>query len=228
MQVMFDGNTRSVARGIEANPFILDLRFPTPRSLTGLTGYFGKTNLRVTARLYADNAAQPVEYSADFRYAQAGTELPAGPPAEMGFERGPMHRHAPLPGNRLPRERRNSACPHIRFEAALTMVIEETMSTIPLTALEFNRPVGDIERGWTARSQAGRDPDRRGRSRRHGSAGPVFREGSAQSLGAGGVRHVRLKCGGMVDRPIEAETELRVPVPGAELRVDHHPLSPCP
>jgi hypothetical protein len=89
LQVMFDGETRTVARGIESNPFILDLKFPTPRTLTGLTGHFGKTNLRVTARLYANNTAQPVEYSADFRYAQAGTDIPAGPAAEMGFERGP-------------------------------------------------------------------------------------------------------------------------------------------
>ena len=88
-QVMFDGDTHTVARGIEANPMILDLRFPAPRTLQGLAAYLGKANLRVTARLYADDAAPPVEYTADFWNASAGTEIPAGPPAEMNFDRGP-------------------------------------------------------------------------------------------------------------------------------------------
>lgn len=89
LQVMFDGNTSTVARGVEANPLILDFQFPAPRTLAGLTAYFGKANMRLTARLYTDAAAQPVEYTEDFWYAQAGTDIPAGPPVEMNFERGP-------------------------------------------------------------------------------------------------------------------------------------------
>lgn len=89
LQVMFDGKPSTVARGVEANPLILDLQFPTPRALAGLTAYFGKANMRLTARLYADVAAQPVEYTEDFWYAQAGTDIPAGPPVEMNFVRGP-------------------------------------------------------------------------------------------------------------------------------------------
>jgi hypothetical protein len=89
VQVMFDGNTGTVGRGIEANPLILDLKFPAPRALSGLTAYFGKANIRVTARLYANDAAQPIQYTTDFRFALAGVEMPAGPPAEMNFERGP-------------------------------------------------------------------------------------------------------------------------------------------
>ena len=88
-QVMFDGDTGTVARGIEANPMILDIRFPAPRALQGLTAHFGKANMRITARIYADDAAQPVEYVTDFKYASSGVELPAGPPAEINFDNGP-------------------------------------------------------------------------------------------------------------------------------------------
>jgi hypothetical protein len=64
IQNVFDGNPETVARTFEANPFVIELTFPEPRSLSGLSIKIGSTEARVIARLYDDPGAQPVEYSA--------------------------------------------------------------------------------------------------------------------------------------------------------------------
>ncbi len=86
---MFDGDPYTVARGVEANPLVLDFKFSKPRALHGLSAYLGKANMKVTAKLYTSDSAQPVEYSATFNYALVSSEFPAGPLAEMSFDGAP-------------------------------------------------------------------------------------------------------------------------------------------
>lgn len=88
-QAMFDGDLLSVARTIEANPGTYDFRFPSPRTLRGLTLYLGRTNVKVTMHLYARDSATPVDYESDFAFADSTTQRPAGPPAEVNFDNGP-------------------------------------------------------------------------------------------------------------------------------------------
>ncbi len=88
-QSLFDNDLYTVARGVEANPLVLDFKFSKPRTLHGVTLYLGKANTKVTARLYSDDAAQPVVYVAAFDNASISTGLPAGPPLQMNFDGGP-------------------------------------------------------------------------------------------------------------------------------------------
>ncbi len=59
---MFDGDTFTLMRGLEANPFIIDLYFPQPRTISGLDGNFGLMDIAVTAKLYSDPAQSPIVY----------------------------------------------------------------------------------------------------------------------------------------------------------------------
>jgi 4-amino-4-deoxy-L-arabinose transferase-like glycosyltransferase len=63
IQSAWDGNLDTVARTLEANPFVMELTFPTSRPISGLSIKIGATQARVTARLYTEPGAQPVEYS---------------------------------------------------------------------------------------------------------------------------------------------------------------------
>jgi hypothetical protein len=80
---LFDGDTFSLARGLEANPLVLEFTFPQPRPMTGLEATFGSMDLTLTAKLYADGATEPVAYSQTFR------GLPPDPKVELAFDRGP-------------------------------------------------------------------------------------------------------------------------------------------
>jgi hypothetical protein len=63
IQEIFDGNTHTLARTLEANPFIIELTFPGPRPLSGLTMIIGDTRVQVLARLYPSLDSPPVEFT---------------------------------------------------------------------------------------------------------------------------------------------------------------------
>jgi 4-amino-4-deoxy-L-arabinose transferase-like glycosyltransferase len=65
IQNVFDGNPDTLARTLEANPFVMELTFSAARSFSGLSIKIGATKARVTARLYAEPGAQPVDYSSE-------------------------------------------------------------------------------------------------------------------------------------------------------------------
>jgi hypothetical protein len=60
---MFDGDHATVMRGLEANPFILELDFPQPRTVSGLAVDCGMAEITLTAQLFAEGASQPVTYN---------------------------------------------------------------------------------------------------------------------------------------------------------------------
>lgn len=80
---LFDGDTFSLARGLEANPLVLDFAFSAPRRIQGLTATFGSMDFKLTARLYAEGASEPQVYE------QVFTGLPLDPTVAMAFDRGP-------------------------------------------------------------------------------------------------------------------------------------------
>lgn len=81
---IFDGDTFTLARGQEANPVALDLRFPTARSVTGLTLTTGSmASYTVLARFYTADGALAHEYAQDFR------DQPPDPTVTMAFPNAP-------------------------------------------------------------------------------------------------------------------------------------------
>lgn len=61
-QYMFDGDHFTLMRGLEANPFILEMTFSDPRPVTGLAADFGLFDMFLTVELYADPNGEPVVY----------------------------------------------------------------------------------------------------------------------------------------------------------------------
>lgn len=80
---MFDGDRHTLARGMEANPFVLEILFPEPRRVTGLAGDFGSMDFVLTARLYPVGGGEPVDHSETYR------GLPPDPHVEMALEQAP-------------------------------------------------------------------------------------------------------------------------------------------
>ena len=80
---LFDGDTYTLARGLEANPLIVELTFPQPRPVKSLAADFGSMDFALTAKLYAEGAAEPVVFSQTYR------GLPSDPHVELNFDGGP-------------------------------------------------------------------------------------------------------------------------------------------
>lgn len=80
---VFDGDSFSLARGLEANPLVFDFTFSQPRLLSGLNVSMGTMEYKITASLYADSASQPVVYE------QTSPTSRSDPIADFIFDRGP-------------------------------------------------------------------------------------------------------------------------------------------
>lgn len=81
---MFDGDTLTLMRGLEANPFILELSFPAPRKLSGVQADFGIADLTLTALLYASSQGEPVTYRTDLHSSDID------PLMRLSFDQGPL------------------------------------------------------------------------------------------------------------------------------------------
>ncbi|UCH58474.1 MAG: glycosyltransferase family 39 protein [Anaerolineales bacterium] len=82
-QLAFDHDTFTLMRGLEANPFLLEIEFPSPRRVSSMKAEFGLVNLQVTVRLLSTSEASPVVYEQLFLNA-SGTA-----PVAMEFAKGP-------------------------------------------------------------------------------------------------------------------------------------------
>jgi hypothetical protein len=60
---MFDKDTETLARTLEANPAIIELSFPQPRNFSGLDLIIGSTEVELRVKLFAREGAEPVQYS---------------------------------------------------------------------------------------------------------------------------------------------------------------------
>lgn len=80
---MFDGETFTLVRGLEANPFVIELTFPEPRSVSGLAADFGSMDFALTVLLYPDGSEVPLPYTQTF------TQNKPDPHVEMTFTEAP-------------------------------------------------------------------------------------------------------------------------------------------
>lgn len=81
---MFDGNRATLARGLEANPFVLEFVFSRPRPISGLSADFAHMDFTITARLYGEGDAEGRTYTLEYR-----DRVPEEPHIEMAFENPP-------------------------------------------------------------------------------------------------------------------------------------------
>ncbi len=81
---IFDGDPYTFIRGIEANPFVIDMRYTDPQAFKSLALTVGTMdNFTVTVRLYEKADSQPVEYSQTF------VDLGSDPTVNFQFDQGP-------------------------------------------------------------------------------------------------------------------------------------------
>jgi len=66
IDLLFDGNQNTVARSLEANPFVIELTFPQARPLSGYNMTLGSAVARVTALIYPDGGGSTVQSIAEF------------------------------------------------------------------------------------------------------------------------------------------------------------------
>jgi hypothetical protein len=71
MALVFDEDPYTVAKTFEANPFVIEMTFPTPRTLHGFSIIIGTSTVQITLKCYADPDADPIEY----RFEGQGTKV---------------------------------------------------------------------------------------------------------------------------------------------------------
>ncbi len=75
IDLLFDGNKQSVARTLEANPFIIELTFPEARTFSGYKMFLGSADMRVTSLFYPAEGGEPYQSVADFDGSPSNPEL---------------------------------------------------------------------------------------------------------------------------------------------------------
>lgn len=83
LESMFDGDSFTLGRVMEANPAFFEFTFPQPWALTGLAATFGTMDFQLTVSLYETADAEPVVYQQTYR------GLGPDPRVELVFDRGP-------------------------------------------------------------------------------------------------------------------------------------------
>ena len=89
LREMVDGDPQTLGRFMEANPALLELDFPQPRPLTGLSLLLANGNYEVTARLTRERVQEgtepePVVYGTTVRSPTSDPQI------ELPFDRGPL------------------------------------------------------------------------------------------------------------------------------------------
>jgi len=67
VQNMFDGDRYTLGRTFEANPAVIELTYPTPRTISGVSVIIGSTEAEIRALLYPASNSDPVEYIKTFQ-----------------------------------------------------------------------------------------------------------------------------------------------------------------
>ena len=64
---LFDGDPHTLARTFESNPAVVQLEFPAPRMISGVSVIIGSTEAEISAVLQPDSQAEPLELTKIFR-----------------------------------------------------------------------------------------------------------------------------------------------------------------
>jgi hypothetical protein len=71
MALVFDDDPYTVAKTFETNPFIIEMTFPSPRTLNGFAIIIGTSKVQITLKCFAEPDADPIEY----RFEGQGTKI---------------------------------------------------------------------------------------------------------------------------------------------------------
>ncbi len=63
LQMAFDGDPYTYAKTYEANPFVMEFNFPTPRTINGFSIIIGSARVAITVTGYSSSGAEPVTYT---------------------------------------------------------------------------------------------------------------------------------------------------------------------
>jgi hypothetical protein len=80
---LFDQDTETLARGLEANPFVLNFEFAAPKPVSGLVMDFGRMDFVLRVQVYGVDESQPVLYESEYR------NQPPEPHVDLNFVNGP-------------------------------------------------------------------------------------------------------------------------------------------
>jgi hypothetical protein len=84
LKELFDGDTFTLVRGLEANPLVFDVAFSAPQKIPSLQLTFGSmADFTLTLYAYPPGSDQPVKYEQQF------VGLPADPQVDFPLTRGP-------------------------------------------------------------------------------------------------------------------------------------------
>ncbi|GAG28611.1 unnamed protein product, partial [marine sediment metagenome] len=81
---LFDEDTFTMVRTYEANPALINITFPEPRSVTGITITTGSMDFTLTVRLFTDEQAEPITYN------QTYNDQPEDPTVDLSFGHEPI------------------------------------------------------------------------------------------------------------------------------------------
>lgn len=82
-QDIFDNDTKTLIRGREDNPFILEFEFAQPQPVSGLVMDFGGMDFDLRVQVYDAEGGKPISYNGEYR------QQPPEPHVEMDFINGP-------------------------------------------------------------------------------------------------------------------------------------------
>jgi hypothetical protein len=67
VELIFDGDPHTLGRTMEANPAIIELEYPTPRTFHGVSVIIGSTEVEISAALFPGYTSTPVEFVKTFQ-----------------------------------------------------------------------------------------------------------------------------------------------------------------
>ncbi len=80
---IFDGDVYTLMRGLEANPFIIELEFPEPRSISQISTDLANMDFTFSVQLFSDSESSPTSYETTQRGVQGD------PHVDLVIDRGP-------------------------------------------------------------------------------------------------------------------------------------------
>ncbi|PIV27306.1 MAG: hypothetical protein COS37_03005 [Anaerolineae bacterium CG03_land_8_20_14_0_80_58_20] len=83
---VFDNDPYSLAKTYEANPFVIEMTFPSKRKINGFSIIVGQTDVQITLKCYSAQGAQPVIYTFEGQGTQAQPKLSFDLPGTMEVE----------------------------------------------------------------------------------------------------------------------------------------------
>jgi hypothetical protein len=82
-QAMFDGDVHTLMRGLEANPLVIELYFPSPRPIRHLAADFANMDFDLSVELFEQTGGSPVVYDLSVRNPEGDPHI------DMTFDKGP-------------------------------------------------------------------------------------------------------------------------------------------